>query len=138
MKILSYSFYYPYVVLLLIAGFWGAFINPYFDFNLLFDLDPQTLADYGYINLFSQYRFLRALEFGFGLFSILYTRMIFTKKSFNILFLVIMGSGILARVMSWIVEGTPNGLMQFFMFHELTGWILIFIYTFKIRYKNAD
>lgn len=137
MKALSYFFFYTYIGLVIVAGFWGAFINPYFDFDLLFSFDPHTLTDHVRINLLSQYRFLRALEFGFGLFSILFIKNIFNEKTFNILFLIIMGSGILARVMSWIVDGQPNTFSQLFMFYELAGWIIIFIYTHKIRYHRA-
>ena len=137
MKHLSYFFFYTYVGLVLLAGFWGAFINPYFDFDLLFGLDTNTLGEHERINLLSQYRFLRALEFGFGLFSMLFTRSVFSEKAFNMLFLIIMGAGIMARVVGWMVEGTPNVLTQFFMFYELIGWVLIFIYTYKIRHHHA-
>lgn len=138
MRHLSYFFFYTYVGLVLLAGFWGAFVNPYFDFDLLFGLDTDTLATNERINLLSQYRFLRALEFGFGLFSILFVRRIFTDKAFNILFLLIMGAGIVARVVGWMVEGTPNALTQFFMFYELIGWGLIIIHTYKIRHHHAN
>lgn len=137
MKHLSYFFFYTYVGLVLLAGFWGAFINPYFDFDLLFGLDTDTLVTDERINLLSQYRFLRALEFGFGLFSILFVRQIFAENTFNVLFLIIMGAGILARVVGWAVDGTANALTQFFMFYELIGWVLIFVYTHKIRNQHA-
>ncbi len=137
MNWLSHFFFYTYIGLVLVAGFWGAFINPYFDFDLLFSFDPHTLTDHVRINLLSQYRFLRALELGFGLFSILFVNKIFNEKTFNILFLIIMGSGIIARVISWMVDGTPNTLSQLFMFYELTGWIFIFIHTHKTRYHRA-
>ncbi len=137
MQRLSLFFFYTYIGLVIVAGFWGAFINPYFDFDLLFSFDPNTLNDQVRINLLSQYRFLRALELGFGLFAILFVNKIFGDKTFNILFLFIMGSGILARIVSWLVDGTPNALTQFFMFYELLGWIIIFFYTRKIRLQNA-
>lgn len=137
MKHLSYFFFYTYIGLVLVAGFWGAFINPYFDFELLFGIDTDTLAANERINMLSQYRFLRALEFGFGLFSIFFTRHIFTEKAFNNMFLIVMGAGILARVVGWMVEGMPNTLTQFFMFYELVGWVIIFVYTIKIRHHHA-
>ena len=137
MRQMSLFFFYTYVGLVIIAGFWGAFINPYFDFDLLFSLDPHTLTDHVRINLLSQYRFLRALELGFGLFSILFMKKIFNEKTFNVLFLIIMGSGILARVISWMVDGKPNTFSQLFMFYELAGWIIIFMYTHKIRHHRA-
>ncbi len=137
MKQLSYLFFYTYIGLVLLAGFWGAFLNPHLEFRFFFDLDPNTLTDHARINLLSQYRFLRALEFGFGLFSILFVTKIFSEKAFNVLFLVIMASGVLARMMSWILDGTPNFFSQFFMFYELVGLIIIFIYTQSIRAEHA-
>lgn len=138
MNWLSHFFFYTYIGLVLLAGFWGAFINPYFDFKLLFQLDPNTLDDHARINLLSQYRFLRALELGFGMFSIMYVKKIFSEKTFNTLFLVIMGSGILARLVSWIADGTPNAYSMLFMFYELAGLIVIFFHTTKIRNQGAN
>ena len=129
MKFLSYFFFYTYIGLVLVAGFWGAFINPYFDFKLLFNLDPHTLDEYSRINLLVQYRFLRALELGFGLFAILFVKKVFAEKTFNALFLVVMASGVLARSVSWIVDGTPGVLSRLFLFYELLGLVIIFLYT---------
>lgn len=137
MKQLSYFFFYTYIGLVLLAGFWGAFIYPRFEFKLMLELDPGSLADHARINLLSQYRFLRALEFGFGLFSIVYVKEIFSIRSFNVLFLIIMTSGILARVVSWVFDGTPNYFAQFFMFYELLGLIIISMHTTTARGANA-
>lgn len=131
MKVLSYFFFYTYIGLVLIAGFWGAFINPYFDFKQLFHLDPASLDEYSRINALSQYRFLRALELGFGLFSIVFTRKIFSDKTFNTLFLAIMGSGVLARIVSWGIDGRPSPLFLFFLIYEFLGLTIIFVYTKK-------
>ena len=131
MKALSFFLFYTYIGLVIIAGFWGAFINPYFDFRQLFHLEPYGLDEYSRVNALSQYRFLRDLELGFGLFSIFYVKKIFNEKAFNSLFLVIMGSGVLARVISWMVDGRPSNLFLFFMGYEFIGLVLIFIYTRK-------
>lgn len=138
MKILSFLFFYTYIGLVIIAGFWGAFINPYFDFKQLFQLDPYSLQEYARINLLGQYRFLRALELGFGIVSMLYVKNIFSERSFNSLFLAIMGMGVLARIISWLVDGTPSYLFMFFLFYELMGLIIIFAYTRNKVFHNAS
>ncbi|NJN27579.1 MAG: DUF4345 domain-containing protein [Cyclobacteriaceae bacterium] len=138
MSFLSRFFFFTYIGLVTIAGFWGAFINPYFDFDLLFHFDPHVLSDHARINLLSQYRFLRALELGFGLFALLFYQKIFEVRTFNILFLTVMGSGIVARLVSWWADGQPNYLTLFFLSYELLGWIVIFIYTHKTRKQGAD
>lgn len=131
MRALSYFFFYTYIGLVIIAGFWGAFINPYFDFKQLFHLDPASLSEYSRINALSQYRFLRALELGFGIFSIMFVKNIFTEKTFNRLFLIIMGSGVLARIVSWFADGQPSTIFLFFLTYELVGLLFIFVYTNK-------
>lgn len=128
---LSYFFFYTYIGLVTIAGFWGAFINPHFDFRLLFQMDTMDLEDNFRINLLSQYRFLRALELGFGLFSLRFVSQIFQEKKFNELFLMIMFSGILARVVSVIADGVPGIIHLFFLTYEFIGLIIIFLYTRK-------
>ena len=133
MKNLSYFFFYTYIGLVVLAGFWGAFIYPSMDFEILFKLNLSQLTEFERINLLSQYRFLRALELGFGLFSLVFVRDIFNDLKLNRLFLTIMGLGILARIFSWAFDGVPSYLTMFFMFYEAIGWIVIFIYFY---FKN--
>jgi hypothetical protein len=129
MKNLSYFFFYTYIGLVVLAGFWGAFIYPSFDFEIMFKLNLSQLTDFERINLLSQYRFLRALELGFGLFSMFFVKDIFADFKFNRLFLTIMGLGILARLFSWAIDGTPSILTMFFMFYEAIAWMVIFIFS---------
>ncbi len=128
----NYFFFYCYIGLVLLAGFWGAFILPEYDFRLLFDLDINSLPDSQRINLISQYRFLRAIELGFGLFAILFVKNIFTKLKFNRLFLLIMGAGVLARIISIVLDGSPGLMMYFFLTFEFVGLIVIAYYSQKL------
>lgn len=129
MKWLCYFFFYTYVGLVIVAGFWGAFVNPYFDMKWLFQLDHTSLEPYTKVNWLSQYRFLRAIELGFGLFSIFFIKKIFSERPFNHLFLAIMSLGVLARVFSWVVEGAPSTIFMFFLAYELVGVVIIYGYT---------
>ncbi len=132
MRLANYFFFYSYVGLLIVAGFWGAFINPEFDFHLLISLDIDILTDFQRINLLSQYRFLRAIELGFGLFSILFVKSIFSEKKFNRLFIFIMSAGILSRLTSIVLDGFPSDLMFFFLGFELVGVVVIYFYSRKL------
>ncbi len=129
MKIASHFFFYTYVGLVVLAGFWGAFISPHFDYRFLFGMDVSGLPDSQRINMLSQYRFLRALELGFGLFSLVFRRQIFTQSKFNTLFLGIMACGIVARLLSILIDGRPNSMMLFFMIYEFIGILIIYLYT---------
>lgn len=137
MKKLSYFFFFTYIGLVVLAGFWGAFVYPSFEFEFMFGIDVSQLQDFERINLLSQYRFLRALELGFGLFALVFIKEIFSEHKFNRLFLTIMGLGIIARVFSWVFDGTPSYLTMFFLFYEAIGWVVIFTYS-KSKKKEND
>jgi hypothetical protein len=137
MKQISYFFFFTYIGLVVIAGLWGSFINPVWDFATLFQFQINDLNDFERINILSQYRFLRALELGLGIFALTFSKEIFTQRKFNAVFLSIMGIGILARVVSWIVDGNPGLLTKFFMFYEALGWVLIFAYSKSSLSKNG-
>lgn len=138
MKFISYFFFYTYIGLVILAGFWGAFINPALDFRILFRMDVQALPDFERVNLISQYRFLRAIELGFGIFAIAFIQEIFTEKKFNTLFLAIMLLGILARLVSVFADGLPGTVMCFFLAYEFMGWIIIFLFTKKTIKTNVN
>ena len=128
MKVIANFFFFTYVGLVVVAGFWGGFINPVWDFDFLFSLDVKTLSNFERTNLLSQYRFLRGLELGFGIFALYFFKKIFSEIVFHRLFLTIMGLGILARLFSWIFDGNPSILTKFFMIYEAIGWCFIFGY----------
>lgn len=128
MKFTAYFFFYCYIGLVLLAGFWGAFLGADFDHQLLFNLDTSTLEDDTRANLLSQYRFLRAMEFGYGLFAIIFTKEIFSLKKFNRLYLAIMSAGVLARIVSIVDDGSPSALFYFFLIFELIGVVVIYLY----------
>lgn len=129
MKQASYFFFYTYIGLVIVAGAWGAFINPVWDFATLFQFQINDMDDFERINILSQYRFLRAIELGFGIFSLVFMKEIFSGRKFNSVFLIIMGLGIAARAVSWILDGNPSLLTKFFLFYEALGWVLIFIHS---------
>jgi hypothetical protein len=132
MKAISYFFFYTYIGTVVFAGFWGAFINPAYDQQILFHIDVHQLPDSSRINLLSQYRFLRALELGFVIFSRLFVKLIFTVSKFNHMYLLIMALCILARVFSLLFYGSPYKIFYVFLIYELLGIIFIFSYTNKL------
>ena len=128
MKFLAYLLFYAYVVTLILAGAWGVFFAR-LDHRLLFHLDLHTLAPVTAASLVSQYRFLRALEFGFGMFGIIYRREIFTFRTFNCLFLTTMAFGVTARIVSLVLDGRPFSIFYLFLVTEFVGVILIYLYS---------
>jgi len=127
-KVVTYLLFYGYVILLVVAGAWGVFFGA-FDQRLLFRLDVHTLVPITASSLVSQYRFLRAMEFGFGMFSIIYRHQIFTVPAFNRLFLATMTLGVAARIVSLILDGRPLPIFFFFLGTELAGVVSIYVYS---------
>lgn len=132
MKRIALAMFRGYIGLVCAAGFWGAFINPWFDHRWLFHMDVRALPEFERINMLSQYRFLRALELGFGLISISFVKEIFSQRVFNRLFLLSMGAGILARLTSIAFDGMPGGWMWAFLVYEFFAWWLIFFSTRRL------
>lgn len=128
--------FYGYVGLLILAGAWGVVFGRV-DQSLLLGLHLDRLPDRVQADVMSQYRFLRAIELGFGLFAFLYRDQIHVVRAFNGLFLFTMAAGVLARGVSTIVDGQPSPAMFVFGGWELVGVIAIFTYT-RATLRRAD
>lgn len=128
MRLLAEICFYGYAGMLLVAGVWGV-AAARLDHKMLVGVDLAALERTVAANLVSQYRFLRAMEGGFGAFALLFKSEIFTVPRFNHLFLATMTAGVLARVISRIVDGRPRGIFDFFLIAEGVGALVIFLYT---------
>jgi hypothetical protein len=124
----SLFFFFAYVATLILAGAWGI-VGARLDMSILLRLHLGDLPDRAATNLLSQYRFLRAIELGFGLFALRFWREIYRVASYNRLFLVTMTCGVGARVLSLVADGSPSIWMDAFLGFELVGVALIFFAT---------
>jgi Domain of unknown function (DUF4345) len=120
--------FYGYVALLILAGAWGVIFGR-LDQSLLLSLDLHRLPPRVHADVMSQYRFLRAIELGFGLFAFLHRNDIFRLPAFNRLFLFTMAAGVVARVIGTVVDGSPSLAMYLFGGLELVGLVAIYAYT---------
>lgn len=124
----AFVLFFGYAGLLALAGGWGL-VGARLDMPLLLEVDLDDLSAAGDANLLSQYRFLRAIELGFGLVSLVYWRRIFGRRDFNRWFLAIMAAGVSARLLSLALDGVPSAAMLSFLGWELVGVFVIFAYT---------
>ena len=120
--------YGGYVGLLVVAGAWGAVFGRV-DQKFLLELDLDQLPRRTQANMMSQYRFLRAIELGFGLFAVIHRDDIHRRRPFNRLFLFTMGAGVSARLLSIRLDGSPSPAMYLFLGWELAGVPVIYAYT---------
>lgn len=123
---MSLALFYGYVVLLVIAGGWGAFGLADLDQRWLFDLDVDDLSAGTAASLLSQYRFLRAIELGFGVLAIRHARDIYHDARFGRPFLAVMTLGVVARGWGILLDGWPSLLFLFFLVSEALGAVSVY------------
>ena len=128
MKILSLVFFYGYVGFLVVFGALGVF-TARLDHPILFKLQPESLPPKISASVLSQYRFFRAIECGFGVFAFTCRKAIFQKRFYNRLFLGTLFGGVLARMVSLLLDGSPLPAFYAFLLSELIGGTILFIYT---------
>jgi hypothetical protein len=124
-----------YVGLVIVAGAWGAFGPARLDQRWLFDLEVDGMDGTAAASLLSQYRFLRAIELGYGLVAARCWRQIFSDRRFGGPFLLVMGLGVAARVAGLAWDGSPGPLFWFFLVTEAIGVAVIW---FVARPRWAD
>ena len=135
MKALSWIFFFGYVGSLFVFGGLGTF-TARSDHGLLFRFDPSQLEQHTAASLLSQYRFLRAVECGFGLLALCFRREIFTHGIFNRVFLGTMFFGVAARFISLALDGQPHPIFYFFLGFELIDGTVILVHTRKVFFGS--
>jgi hypothetical protein len=124
----SLVFFFGYVALLIVAGAWGI-VGARADMRVLLRVHLGALPVRAQANLLSQYRFLRALELGFGLFALVFWQSIYRVRVYNRIFLVTMACGVAARLLGLVLDATPSWWMDIFLGWELVGVVLVFAST---------
>lgn len=137
LRSLAWVLFYGYVLLLIAAGAWGI-VGARTDMRLLLDVPVEALPPRARADLLSQYRFLRAMELGFGLFALRFRREIFGTGVHNTLFLVGMGAGVAARLWSLAADGRPGVPMLLFLGWELVGLCAIGVTTHVYDTRTND
>ena len=84
------------------------------------DLPSEVMA-----STLNQYRFMKSIEFGFGVFALLFRREIYTIPRFNYYFLGILFLGAFERVLSMVVDGMPDRAYVGFAILETTIGLII-------------
>ncbi len=128
LKWASLVLFFGYVATLVLAGAWGV-VAARLDVSWFLGLDLGDVSADAETNLLAQDRFLRAVELGFGIVSLVYWRQIFRLRAFNRPFLAIMAAGVGARLLSLAVDGVPSAVMLAFLGYELVGVAVILVYT---------
>ena len=119
-------FFYGYTAMLLCVGFSGIFIA-HWELQRIFGIKFSLMNHETAATILNQYRFLKAMEFSFGLFCISYRRDIFSGGGARMLFLGGVFAGVAARTISIIANGWPQWVFVIFLLLELATGILVLI-----------
>lgn len=113
----------PGGVLGLLVPQWGPLPFEVFA-NGIFD---APLSDTVLASALNQYRYMKSMEFGFGLFSLLFRERIYRERRFNRFYLGIVVLGAAERALSVVVDGTPRPFYVAAIFVELAVAAIVFL-----------
>lgn len=129
-KVLNAVSFVGYVGAVFVFGLTGL-LFPQLDLKLLigFDFGLVGPSYEAMTDILHPYRFLKALNVGFGVFAILFIKEIYTIPRFNYYFLGVILAGALARVLSLVVDGVPNMMLVWFTMLEFFFVLSMFGYS---------
>jgi len=125
--------FYGYALFLIISGGILGILVPRWG-PLSFEVYARAVFNNGLhgeplVSALNQYRFMKSMEFGFGLFALLFRTEIYTLRKVNRYFLGIMFLGAADRLLSIIVDGRPHPAYVFFVGLETVVGILVWLHT---------
>jgi hypothetical protein len=128
MRILSTVLFYGWAGALLVLGGMGVFTGRW-ELAHVFQINVEGMGYEAKANLLNQYRFLKGIEFGFGLFCFLFRKEIFRVAPFNQLFVSIVFVGALARALAIVLEGWPHWAFVVVTILEFMTGFAVVIYS---------
>lgn len=124
MRSLSKWFFWGYTLMLLGVGASGILIAAW-ELRVVFAVPLDSMSDVAQATLLNQYRFLKSLELGFGLFCLVFHRRIFACSPAHGVFLAGVFTGVVARLASWLADGQPKLVFLAFAALELIIGLLV-------------
>lgn len=122
--ILAALLHLAYSAMLVVVGAGGVALARW-ELATIFAFDTASLGAVGSATMLNQYRFLKSIELGAGIFCLLFRRGILAGRPEAFAFLALVAGGLIARTLAWIVDGRPAALFLVF----LAGEILTFIFV---------
>jgi hypothetical protein len=126
MTLLTRILFWGYALMLVGVGASGIFIADW-ELSRIFQVPLSDMGALQRATILNQYRFLKSIEFAFGLFSLLYREEIFRVAKFNRLFLIGVFAGVGARSLAIVLDGVPHWAFLAFLALELATGVLVLI-----------
>jgi hypothetical protein len=118
--------FWGYVLMLLVVGASGVFIAEW-ELTRIFAVRLDDMDKLARSTILNQYRFLKSVEFAFGLFSVLCRGEIFRVRKYNRIFLIGLFGGVAARTLAIALDGVPHWAFLVFLALELATGVLVLI-----------
>lgn len=128
LRISANVLFFGYSAMLLGVGLAGIFTADW-ELARVFRVDITGMPPLDRATFVNQYRFLKALELGLGVFCFVYRRRIFAERSFNRFFLFFVLAGAVARVLSLVLDGPAKWPFIAFLALEVATAGAVFVYT---------
>ena len=122
-----------YAVMLVGVGAAGIFTARW-ELTTVFGIVPSAWPDAIQATMLNQYRFLKSVELGAGLFCLAYRPAILAGTRASVLFLSIVALGVGARTLSWIIDGRPSPLFITFLVLEACVFVAVALH---LRMSNG-
>jgi hypothetical protein len=124
MRRLALVFFWGYTGMLLGIGGSGILIAPW-ELTHIFNIPLDILSSEQRASILNQYRFLKSAEFAFGIFCVTHRTAIFDGGLSLRIFLCGVFAGVLARLLSLLVDGVPQWAFLAFAALELVTGVLV-------------
>ena len=128
MKFFNNLLFFGWVGALVLLGGLGIFTGKW-ELGTIFQIDLGRMSHEAQDSLLNQYRFLKAVEFGFGIFCVLFRREIYQDLRCNRLFLSVVFLGAAARVLSIAVDGWPHWAFTGVTVLEILTFLVVALYS---------
>ena len=122
-----------YALMLLFVGFVGVW-TARTEIQLIFRLQVESWPPDVAATFLNQYRFLKGLECGAGIFCVVFHSQIMEGGSHALTFVAIVLLGILGRTVAWIADGRPSALFLIFLALEI---FVLGVFVLNARMKNV-
>jgi len=124
MDFVTKAFFWGYVAMLIGVGGSGIFIARW-ELGHFFAVPLERLAPTARATLLNQYRFLKALELGFGGYGLIFYRQIFELPIPHRFFVLVLSAGVGARLLSLRVDGRASNYFIAVTVLEIVTGILV-------------
>lgn len=122
--------FWGYVLMLLGVGGSGIVIAEW-ELTHIFAVRLDDMDKLARATILNQYRFLKSVEFAFGLFAAWCSWEIFCVHKYNRIFLIGLFGGVAARTLAIALDGVPHWAFLVFLALELVTGVLVLIESKK-------